>query len=242
MCYIITNGTIFLTNRNKLIPETEFTESACCWKKELGAKNFLKNTKKIKKKIVLPNDIVVKKITETMKNQLINKNIKAFSNTETKENISTETKENISFFNDENLDIISDSKINEEVNQNTIYYSLINDFIIKLNELTEKKEILKSLLSELDKCENDLVHYAEFNNLNAVEGYKYYKTMHDLRIDRRKIKDEYYEICTILDNLGNTKEQLYNIIHKIEDHYVRDYKIKCIGGFDKIHNKLENLH
>lgn len=46
---------------------------------------------------------------------------------------------------------------------------------------------------KLQKVENkiqDVLHAIEFNSYNARDGYKIYKLLHDLRIERRKYKDE----------------------------------------------------
>lgn len=65
----------------------------------------------------------------------------------------------------------------------------------KLNELRDK-------VSEADLKIVDIHHYIEFNKLNVVEGYKCYKMLHDILVERRKAKDELQKsqiICAALN-------------------------------------------
>ncbi len=59
------------------------------------------------------------------------------------------------------------------------------------------KEELKSVDLELI----DIQHAAEFYELNASQGYKLYKLLHDVRVKRRNIKDE----IAILDEFLKAK-------------------------------------
>lgn len=45
-------------------------------------------------------------------------------------------------------------------------------------------------LQEVENKIQDVLHAIEFNSYNARDGYKIYKLLHDLRIERRKYKDE----------------------------------------------------
>lgn len=73
----------------------------------------------------------------------------------------------------------------------------INDLFNKTCALQERKEYLLSELSRLDKERTDIEHAAEFYNLNASQGYKIYKMLHENGIERRKVKDEIYKISSI---------------------------------------------
>lgn len=60
---------------------------------------------------------------------------------------------------------------------------------------------------KLTKVENkiqDVLHAIEFNSYNARDGYKIYKLLHDLRIERRKYKDEIFIRELIDDNVHDT--------------------------------------
>ena len=45
-------------------------------------------------------------------------------------------------------------------------------------------------LQEVENKIQDVLHAIEFNSYNASDGYKIYKLLHDLRLERRKYKDE----------------------------------------------------
>lgn len=72
----------------------------------------------------------------------------------------------------------------------------------KLNVLIGQMEIRKGhLVNELQKIDLEIVdieHAAEFYNLNASQGYKLYKLLHDSRIKRRSVKDELQKINSFL--------------------------------------------
>ena len=61
-------------------------------------------------------------------------------------------------------------------------------------ELEERKLYLLEELSKVDLEIVDIEHAAEFYNLNASQGYKLYKLLHNSRIKRREIKDELQKI------------------------------------------------
>lgn len=96
----------------------------------------------------------------------------------------------------------------EEVQENTETSSIAEniqywlDKLSGLNGLTSealhRKEKLIEQLSEVDKELCDLLHYIEFCNLNAAQGYKAYKMIKDRRIKRRSIKNELDVLSIIL--------------------------------------------
>ena len=70
----------------------------------------------------------------------------------------------------------------------------ILDTIKEISSFTKKIELRKIYLAEqLRQIEMEIVdieHAAEFYNLNASQGYKLYKMLHNARVKRRAIKDE----------------------------------------------------
>lgn len=88
--------------------------------------------------------------------------------------------------------------------------------------LSLKKTKLNCQLSEIDKEICDIMHIAEFNELNVVQGYKVYKTLHDARLKRRKIKDNIEKI-NILQSTGLTADFSSSVSKKIEGLYNRSY-------------------
>lgn len=99
------------------------------------------------------------------------------------------------------------------------------DKIVNLNGLSEdaesKKKELKIQLRDLEDEQQDLLHYIEFANFNAVQGWK---IAHDLKIcrnKRRKIKNELEVIQFILNHeidsfaYGKIMEKIATIDQKI---------------------------
>lgn len=83
-------------------------------------------------------------------------------------------------------------------NINTQYFDVdvnalqtdINNLSAKLNVLKGNKDWLLDMESEVDKEISDIMHFIEFYNFSASDGYKLCKALKDLRLRRRKIKNE----------------------------------------------------
>lgn len=73
----------------------------------------------------------------------------------------------------------------------------VDELFNKTCALQDRKEFLLTELSRLDKERTDIEHAAEFYNLNASQGYKIYKMLHENGVERRKVKDEIYKINAI---------------------------------------------
>lgn len=89
-----------------------------------------------------------------------------------------------------------------------------------IGKMLEQKEYVEQQIRLTDAETIDLLHYAEFNALNVVEGYKFYKRLHDLRIRRRGYKDVArmigaVEHCSIKDISENAlSQQLDTLDHR----------------------------
>lgn len=59
------------------------------------------------------------------------------------------------------------------------------------NQVVEEREKLTQSLSTVDREICDELHYMEFCNLNAAEGYKSYKRLKELQQKRRAIKNSF---------------------------------------------------
>lgn len=90
--------------------------------------------------------------------------------------------------------------------------------------ITEFKEIKKELddapqrLSEVDKKLTDLLHYVEMTDQNAANGYKLYKKIKELRVERRNIKRLIY-LRSVFNNIqidSNSTEQITKTIKNFE--------------------------
>lgn len=66
----------------------------------------------------------------------------------------------------------------------------------------------------------DIEHAAEFYTLNASQGYKLYKMLHDTRIQRRSYKDELEKINLSLGtsirsaNMENLEKSIVGMEHR----------------------------
>lgn len=61
-------------------------------------------------------------------------------------------------------------------------------------EIEERRLYLMEMIHNIDLEIVDIEHAAEFYTLNASQGYKLYKMLHDARIHRRSYKDELEKI------------------------------------------------
>lgn len=68
----------------------------------------------------------------------------------------------------------------------------------KFSMLQGNKEWLLEQESNLDKQISDVLHWIEFNTFSACEGYKLCKALKNLRLQRRKIKNE-LELINIIN-------------------------------------------
>lgn len=66
------------------------------------------------------------------------------------------------------------------------------------SEAVHRKDKLVDQLSVVDREICDILHYIEFCNLNAAQGYKAYKMIKERRIRRRSIKNELQVLDIIL--------------------------------------------
>ena len=106
-----------------------------------------------------------------------------------------------------------------------VEYNLIdrvNEIELFAREIQERNLYLITQLHEVDLEIVDIEHAAEFYTLNASQGYKIYKMLHDARNVRRDIKNEIEKIQYILN--GSMKSALSkNISRSIEGINNRQY-------------------
>ena len=126
----------------------------------------------------------------------------------------------------------------------TSLQNTINNLSNQLTTLKGNKAWLIDMESEVDKEISDIMHFIEVNNFSASEGYKLCKAIKDLRLRRRKIKNELELINIVnmhtLNNvaLGHTnkaitgldkKQYIPRVLQELFDH--KD--INSIAKFDK---------
>ena len=68
--------------------------------------------------------------------------------------------------------------------------SQIGSFCDLHDQLVARATWVEYKLQEVENKIQDVLHAIEFNLYNARDGYKIYKLLHDLRLERRKYKDE----------------------------------------------------
>lgn len=66
----------------------------------------------------------------------------------------------------------------------------IGSFCDLHDQLVARATLVEYKLQEVENKIQDVLHAIEFNSYNARDGYKIYKLLHDLRLERRKYKDE----------------------------------------------------
>ena len=79
----------------------------------------------------------------------------------------------------------------------------IGSFCDLHDQLVARAPWIDHKLTEVDNKIQDVLHAIEFNSYNARDGYKIYKLLHDLRLERRKYKDEIFIRELIDDNVHN---------------------------------------
>ena len=79
----------------------------------------------------------------------------------------------------------------------------LNNLEVKVKELEGRRDELLKCESSIDKKITDILHCAEFYELDACKGYKLYKILHETRIERRIIKNELQSIMSTLSYISN---------------------------------------
>lgn len=80
--------------------------------------------------------------------------------------------------------------------------SIKEDVISFRKRLEDELDSLSEQLSDVDKEKEDVIHYIEFNTLNACQGYKIYNLLHEIMQDRREIKNKFRCVQSLLSNFN----------------------------------------
>ena len=97
----------------------------------------------------------------------------------------------------------------------------IGSFCDLHDQLVARAPWIDHKLTEVDNKIQDVLHAIEFNSYNARDGYKIYKLLHDLRLERRKYKDEIFIRELIDDNIHNVDWRKFR--SRVEDVKDRQY-------------------
>lgn len=103
----------------------------------------------------------------------------------------------------------------------------VSDLNGLVNDASHRKDDLTKQLSNIDKEMCDLMHYIEFCNLSASQGYTVYKMIKDRRIKRRSIKNE-LEVVTVILNKKLSDSIIDEIIKTIKSLDSRTYEPRVI--------------
>ena len=165
MKYVITNGTLFLDNRSR--PKKR-NEAKVFDTKDLADKYFKSSVSKVLKNIGF----------KVEKDE--------YQSDDSVDNDSSDVS------NSDALIDNSDDKINNGYSpvDITSLQNTINNLSNQLTTLKGNNAWLIDMESEVDKEISDIMHFIEFNNFSASEGYKLCKAIKDLRLRRRRIKNE----------------------------------------------------
>lgn len=125
-----------------------------------------------------------------------------------------------------NINISNATSSNEKINSAYTEVDIddlkksINDLSEKLTTLKGNKEWLLDEESNIDKQISDILHYIEFYNFSASDGYKLCKALKELRLRRRDVKNK-IELISIINthtcnNIanGNTNKAIDNLSKK----------------------------
>lgn len=96
----------------------------------------------------------------------------------------------------------------------------VKEISIFTKQLEERRLYLMEMIHTVELEIVDIEHAAEFYNLNASQGYKLYKLLHDARVKRRELKDELEKINLSLgtsirsDNMENLQRSIVGLEHR----------------------------
>lgn len=97
----------------------------------------------------------------------------------------------------------------------------IDSFCDLHDQLVARVTWVKYKLQEVENKIQDVLHAIEFNSYNARDGYKIYKLLHDLRIERRKYKDEQIIADVMKSGFANSNWEL--VRSRVDDLKDRQY-------------------
>ena len=100
----------------------------------------------------------------------------------------------------------------------------IGSFCDLHDQLIARATWVEYKLQEVENKIQDVLHAIEFNSYNARDGYKIYKLLHDLRLERRKYKDEIFIRELIDDNVHNVDWDKFK--SRVEDVKNRKYNVR----------------
>ena len=105
----------------------------------------------------------------------------------------------------------------------------VKEVISKLNEIDSYNSSLPQQLSIIDKKQQDILHLIESQKISAFEAYRIIKELRQVRIERRKIKND-MELLRVYDENKNklsSNENRQFLLHEVckkEKNLITEYK------------------
>lgn len=100
----------------------------------------------------------------------------------------------------------------------------IGSFCDLHDQLVARVTWVEYKLQEVENKIQDVLHAIEFNSYNARDGYKIYKLLHDLRLERRKYKDEQIIADVMKSGFANSNWEL--VRSRVDNLKDRQYHVR----------------
>ena len=100
----------------------------------------------------------------------------------------------------------------------------IGSFCDLHDQLVARATWVEYKLQDVEDKIQDVLHAIEFNSYNARDGYKIYKLLHDLRLERRKYKDEQIIADVIKSGFAGSNWELVRT--RVDDLKDRQYHVR----------------
>lgn len=100
----------------------------------------------------------------------------------------------------------------------------IGSFCDLHDQLVVRATLVEYKLQEVENKIQDVLHAIEFNSYNARDGYKIYKLLHDLRLERRKYKDEQIIADVMKSGFAGSNWEL--VKSRVDDLKDRQYHVR----------------
>ena len=107
----------------------------------------------------------------------------------------------------------------------------IGSFCDLHDQLVARATWVEYKLQEVENKIQDVLHAIEFNSYNARDGYKIYKLLHDLRLERRKYKDEQIIADVMKSGFASSNWELVRT--RVDDLKDRQYHVRNLEGLFK---------
>ena len=100
----------------------------------------------------------------------------------------------------------------------------IGSFCDLHDQLVARAPWIDHKLTEVENKIQDVLHAIEFNSYNARDGHKIYKLLHDLRLERRKYKDEQIIADVMKSGFAGSNWEL--VRNRVDDLKDRQYHVR----------------